>query len=260
MNKFTAVLAAGLLALSGTAHAGLISNTSDDGAGQDLESLFNNEWITSGDPMDVNAEYNTSAAWQIGASGGAFSQIVIQIAGNSSQNSFGIYNLNDPNQRLEVFAASDSETGPFGATATIRYLGSGNFALQGQEADTLTYLGSQSFGFYLAGHGAEANGGAFFSDSNLNPNGDHQMVAFQGDGERKADFFNTDPATWLRNEWILAWEDIVYANSDQDFNDFVVMVESIRPVPEPGTLGLIGLGLVGMGVVARHRRRNRDLN
>ena len=51
---------------------------------------------------------------------------------------------------------------------------------------------------------------------------------------------------------MLGWEDVAYG--DNDFDDMVVMVESVRPVPEPTTLGLMGLGLLSLGLLARRKK------
>ena len=39
-----------------------------------------------------------------------------------------------------------------------------------------------------------------------------------------------------------------------DFTDFVVQLESITPVPEPGMLGLLGFTLLGLGMRSRRRQ------
>jgi hypothetical protein len=248
------------LALSGTAHAGIISSTSNDGNQNSLECLFNGAgyaahcsgsgWITSGAPLDPNAEYSTSAGWAIGAATGSVTSIVIEIAGNAAGNTFGLYSLTDPTTRLEVFAGADtSGLDGFGfvqSQRTIQVGAGGNYRVS-TDPGTVVTLGS-SFGFYLSGPG-----GTFYSDPTRNPNGDHQVVAFQGDGVRQVDFFGTGVSTWLSNEWILAWEDLAYGGSDKDFNDFVVMIESVHQVPTPGPLALLSVSLIGIAMIRRKR-------
>jgi hypothetical protein len=42
-----------------------------------------------------------------------------------------------------------------------------------------------------------------------------------------------------------------------DYNDFVVMVESVHPVPEPASLGMFGLGVLLLGAAVGLNRRRR---
>ncbi|MFB3908179.1 MAG: PEP-CTERM sorting domain-containing protein [Candidatus Eisenbacteria bacterium] len=82
-------------------------------------------------------------------------------------------------------------------------------------------------------------------DADNGPSGDH-MVTY-----RIID--NVGHPDNVLGNYIVAWEDM--APGDQDFNDLVVEVNGVNPIPEPATLTLLGLGFGAMGLATRIRRK-----
>jgi len=259
--KYLKQLAAGMV-LAGTFGASG-ATVIQSGSEQSLQSILCGLYTSAG-ALNCNAAPNVNAdqygldqRWAIEGSGTAAATFIIEIAGNSAINSFGLYDVNNAN-RVELFG------GPADAAdrAQVSLYANGSLLVNFQSLlpnGSLTnafsnfygpgYFTGNTFGFYLG-----AASGLMYSETSRNAGGVDQMVAFRGDGDL-IKLPGAMAGNWGSSSYILAWEDLPYANSDKDFNDLVVYVESINGVPEPGTLGLLGLGLAGLAGMARRRRK-----
>jgi hypothetical protein len=87
-----------------------------------------------------------------------------------------------------------------------------------------------------------------FSSIQSQNSGNDQMVTFQITG-------NTGNPTNVIGNYVIAWE-AVQNLGDKDYQDLVVEVSSVSPIPEPATLSLLALGAVVLLGGLRLRRRS----
>ena len=181
-------------------------------------------------------------------------KLMFEFAGNNSSNVLGIYSLSSAYDfvagtgSLDKIVVFPGAAGNFGFTTdpwksevsfntdtTVTVEIKKNTVVQ----SNVTYSGfsGNAFGFYL-----EGPGGTFYSDDAMNDNANPQFLAF-------LDGSNVTPG------WIFAFEDLPYPSSDKDFQDLAFHGQSLNPVPEPGTMMLLGSGLVGLAGWGRKKFR-----
>ena len=205
----------------------------DDG-GAALQGILDNATIGVNSSVDVTTDMLSDAEdsyWEVGATGGSITSVMFTIP-NGPGVDFGIYS---GGQYVELLDSS----AVVGQQVLLSIQANGdvykNFVSTGVNFD------DNEFGYYIGALGVKRH-----SDIALNDDGIDRMVAYQGMDIDQVQIGPWAPGVWGSGEYVLAWE-----SSDQmQYDDFVVMVESVRPIPEPASMMLLGLG----GFVIRKRR------
>jgi hypothetical protein len=189
--------------------------------GGSLQGYLNGQ----GESINVLTDQVDAQKWSPGASGNGLITIMIELGGNAPANGFGLYdaNLAAP-PLLQVFPGAASA----GWFAVVSFQPGGlvvtlfdqNSIIQGQ----VFYAGAlTNYGYYISGPG-----GTHYSEDSRNVGGAAQMVTFAGTGQNFGEW------------WICVEDTGVAAGGDQDFDDLIVISESVNPVKtEQVTLGRI---------------------
>lgn len=259
------VMTLGLVAVgSQTANAVTFGNTWDNPAACasagtvsvpttcSLQDLFNSITVSGGIDAENDTGYETFTNTATGSSIGSF---MFEVAGFAPKNKFGIYSLttgamaqlfggvNDAGDRVTVDFNADNSVTVSTKGKTPGYVS----ATIDQEIANFGNL----FGFYLT----NGDGETFYSQKSKN-GGYQQAAIYRGDNTTNLKLPGKAAGTFTDNEFIIAFEDLWLGGStDKDYNDLVVMMESIEPysdVPEPSTL--LGLGVLGASFWSVRRR------
>jgi len=190
--------------------------------GAELQNYLNGV----GESIDVYTQQLAAQVCSTAVSENSSFSLMIELAGYADQNTIGVYDAFQPTPTLyEVFPG---QAGP-GWVGLVYFLASGDLVVNlFDDTGTLRMhtvhpgVNTSKVGFYIRGPG-----GTYYSEDGRN-GGNPQAVMYEGTGRNWGDL-------WL------CWEDLPYAGgSDRDFNDAILMLQSLQPVPTvPLTWGAV---------------------
>jgi hypothetical protein len=221
------------------------SNTGEFEIYNALNQLLGNSYTNNASYN--NLEYTGDAStWQALGSNGGYAVIGL---GAGATNTFVTYNVNTPNTLIS----------PLGGGFT------GDGSLNPYYGTQLVFPTGTQFGFGLSQNfnNVVTN---WYSNPNLNSDGMDHMLVYNLSSLAGTTLNIYDPTTQtyqvatLQDPYFLAFEDTTIGNgtngypSDTDYNDLMVLVDGVAPVPEPMTVALFAFGLLAVAVFGLRRK------
>lgn len=172
-----------------------------------------------GESINVGTDQEATTLWTHTVSATTGYTVMLESTANANLNSLGLYNGSDASPAIRLLIAGAEGQDAF-SLATFKpgnQLTVNRFDANGLPIGSTTYTGVDptGFGFALSGPG-----GTFYTQDARNPGGKAQAIAFKGTGG--------NAGTW----WLCFEETQVQGGgSDQDFDDAVIIMESVNTTP-----------------------------
>jgi hypothetical protein len=215
-----------------------------------------------GSTIDVIVDQNPAAIFVPEAGSISHATYIATITWNYPGIEFGIYEYGNETNTLKLFdgtgglpsaGANVTIDFDYGAGTVSAYNGSGYY----ESASLMS-----SFGFYAYRVDKDAqgvayyDGGPFYSEDSLNDGSvgtNARFLTYEGKGDNVTipnRLPGDDAGHWYIASEVGNYEQSPYNDntSTGDFSDFLVLMESIKPVPVPGAilLGILGLSAAGL--------------
>jgi hypothetical protein len=167
-----------------------------------------------GESINVTTDQLDGQVWSTSVSGNASFTLMIEMTATPNANSIGVYNATGVSPTLfQIFPGSASAgwhaMAHFGSGSLVVTLFDVNGFFMGQT--TYSGVNETQFGFYLQGPN-----GTFYSEDFRN-GGNPQVLTFAGTGRNAGD-------------WWQCFDDSGYLPAVSDFDDAVLMLQSVVPI------------------------------
>ncbi len=215
----------------------------------DLQLLFTNTHTDvpsgiyfSGPVVDAIAGQSPQAVFTNTAAGGSLSTFILELTSLTASNRFGLYDVADPTKKVQVFSGASAP----GDQSLVSFYADGTVDVIFVDSGVVDFSGN--FGFYVDVYGAATGAGGdgdpstfdytVFSEDSKNLSDAPQALTYQGNGSTKLQIWPLSSGLFTDSEWIIAFEDGLVGGgvSDEDYSDFVVLVESIVGLDPPDSI------------------------
>lgn len=234
------VIGVALIALAGNVQ-GSLRPWGDAASLSGLQGVFDG----IGSTIDVVNDQTAESLFEPTGTGNSVASYVATASWGWPELEFGIYNMDDPGQRVSMFFDSGASAGD---SVVVQFDLGANY-VRVVDLASLTVLSSTSyfkeFGFYALTTTDTGTAGPYFSQDDLNTGGYAHFLTYEGKDDQVT--IGSSGTYSDIDHWYIAVEaGTTIDTTNSDFSDMVVQMESITPIPEPATMGLISLFVGGL--------------
>jgi len=223
----------------------------------DLQNFFDTQ--VAGETYDAINDQSTAALFEATGTGSVTS-FVFSATGSFTYGNGDVFGIYSPISGMMIPVFDLTLIGTNWPNTTINF---GDLDFDGQDDDVWITdalgdidlpglyhdFGPDAFGYYVT-----AGGSTYYTEDNKNADGEAWALTYQGHGGTLLMPGGQADVSFDDNHWLTAFEVFSNPGTYKDFDDLIVVAESVDPVPEPATILLLGAGLVGLGYLGRKKK------